>query len=90
MNEMGVVTAYNRYESEHAGLAPERVIGRRFFEEVARCADNALVAGRLRDEPELDAVLDYVFTFRLRTTPVRLRLLRSARARHRYLLVDRG
>ncbi len=89
MNALGVVTAYNAYESQHAGLKPERVLGRRFFEEVARCADNGIVAGRLREESELDVSLDYIFAFRMRATPVRLRLLRTSTSPHQYMIVDR-
>lgn len=89
MDAAGTVTHYNRRESEEAGLSPERVLGRPFFAAIALCADNPLVAGRYAAEPELDATIDYLFTFRMRSTPVRLRLLQSARAAHRYLCVLR-
>jgi len=86
----GIVTHYNRAESEWAGLSPERVLVQPFFAAIALCADNALVAGRYAAEPELDATLDYLFTFRMRSTPVRLRLLQSARAKHRFFCVLRS
>jgi photoactive yellow protein len=83
------VLAYNRYEAQATGLSPDRVRGRRFFTEVGPCMDNALVAGRLAQAPELDVVLDYVFALQMKPVPVKLRLLASPRAAARYLLVMR-
>jgi len=85
----GRVVSYNLYESQLAGLSKDRVLSRDFFADVAPCTNNYLIAERFRGEPELDAVLDYVFTLRMKPTPVRLRLLRSAAAQHMYLLVRR-
>ncbi len=72
-----------------AGLSKERVLTRNFFADVAPCTNNFMVAERFLSEPELDATLDYVFTLRMKPTPVTLRLLRSAASRHMYLLVKR-
>lgn len=83
------VLAYNRYESEATGLTAARVIGRHFFTDVGPCMDNALVAGRFVQQPELDEMLDYVFALHLKPVPVRLRLLASARHAARYVLVKR-
>jgi len=88
MTPSGDVVSYNRWESERAGLAPASVIGRNFFEAVAPCTNNFMVAERFMSEPELDAIIDYTFTFRLRPTKVKLRLLRSNDAAHNHLLVD--
>ncbi|WP_158292048.1 hypothetical protein [Paracraurococcus ruber] len=89
LDRAGCVTAYNAYESERAGLRPATVMGRPFFSTVGICGNNPLVAGRYAAEPRLDALLDYVFTFRLRPVPVRLRLLQAPEARHAWLLVCR-
>ena len=83
------VTVYNTHESETAGLDPERVLGRALFTEVAPCTNNFLVAERFREEEHLDAWLDYVFTLRMKPTPVRIRLLASPSASRRYMLVER-
>jgi photoactive yellow protein len=88
MTREGVVTHYNRRESELSGLSPQRVLGLNFFTEVAPCTNNFMVADRLRQETELDATLPYSFSVKLRPTPVTLRLLRSAAARSAYLLVQ--
>ena len=85
----GETAIYNATESAYAGLARPSVIGRPFFLTTGVCMNNFLVAQRLEDEPELDATIDYVLTFRMRPTPVKLRMLRSAAARHRFILLRR-
>lgn len=89
----GLVRVYNRYESQAAALAPERVVGMHVFDDVAPCMNNFLVAQRFddaaRDGAVLDDTIDYVLTLRMRPTPVRLRLLHVPQARFRYILVER-
>jgi photoactive yellow protein len=84
-----IVTAYNATESAQAGLSANRVLGRHLFEEVAPCMNNFMVAQRFEDEPQLDAVIPYVLTLRMRPTPVRLRLLNAPDATCRYILIER-
>ena len=88
MGEDGTVLAYNARESEKSGLPAAGVLGREFFQAVAPCTNNFMVAHRFETEVELDATIPYTFTFRMRPTPVTLRLLRSASARRMYLLVS--
>ncbi len=86
------VDAYNRYESEAAGLARSTVIGRRLFDEVAPCMNNFMVAQRFVDAADagvaLDATIDYVLTLRMRPVRVALRLLATPGGRG-YVLVRR-
>ena len=89
MDSSGKVVLYNTFESTLAGLAKDKVIGRRFFAEVAICANNHLVADRYEEEAELDVTIDYVFAFEMRRTQVQLRLLKSAGYPYRFLLVKR-
>lgn len=81
------VVQYNAYESRRAGISRDRVVGRHFFTEVAPCTNNYLVATRYEEEATLDDVIPYVFTLRMRPTPVDLRLLKRAGAERMYLLV---
>lgn len=83
----GHVLAYNRWEASLSGLDPQRVVGQHFFTQVAPCTNNFMVAERF-SEAALDDVIDYVFTFRMRPTKVRLRLIVDGSGR--FLLVDRG
>jgi photoactive yellow protein len=87
MDRAGTVTGYNTRESAGSGLDRDRVLGRDFFVDVGPCTNNYLVAERFHREPELDEQLDYVFTFRMKATPVRLRLLAAADSPRQYLAV---
>jgi photoactive yellow protein len=88
MDRDGLVLQYNRAESALAGLSPATVLGQHFFTGVAPCTNNALLAGRFALEPRLDASIDYVFSLRMRPTPVQLRLLQAPACAQRYLLVQ--
>lgn len=87
MDRDGTVLGYNTYESQRAGFAPDRVVGLNFFETVAPCTNNYLIAQRYLDEVELDEVLDFVFTVRMEPTPVKLRLLAATGSEQQYLAV---
>lgn len=87
MDRDGTVVHYNAYESQRAGISADRVLGRNFFVSVGPCTNNYLVAQRYADSPELDEELDYVFTLRMRPTPVRLRLLAREGSPRQYLAV---
>ena len=88
-----VVQRYNATESRIAGLSPERVLGHPLFTVVAPCMNNFLVAQRFEDAAtlgeRLDVTVDYVLTLRMRPIKVKLRLLATADAAQRYVLVQR-
>src|SRR5579875_3244196 len=75
MDRDGTVTGYNDAEAKFSGLPRDGVVGRNFFVEIGPCTNNYLVAQRYQDAPALDEQLDYVFTYRMAPTPVRLRLM---------------
>jgi photoactive yellow protein len=85
------VTGYNQAESQLSGLPVDEVAGRNFFVEVGPCTNNYLIAQRYQDcagqDQELDEQLDYVFTYRMSPTPVRLRLLARRGSDRQYLAV---
>lgn len=87
MDRTGSVVGYNRFESELSGLSPDRVIGRNFFEAVGPCTNNFMVAQRFADAAALDETIDYVFTYRMQPTPVRLRMLAGAGSDRQFLVV---
>lgn len=90
MSEDGIVEIYNQTESKLAGLSRERVVGIHFFSTTAQCMNNFLVAQRFIDEPDLNVIINFVLTLRMRPTPVRLRLLKGRFTRRRYILLDRS
>jgi photoactive yellow protein len=89
LDAIGVTKVYNETEARMAGLDPKRMLGTSFFDAVAQCMNNFMVAQRFEDEPELDVLIPYVLTLRMRPTPVRLRLLASRTGPLRFLLVNR-
>ena len=84
-----IVQVYNATEARMSGLDPATVMGVPFFDAVAQCMNNFMVAQRFEDEPELDDVFPYVLTLRMRPTKVRLRLLAAAEIPRRYVLIER-
>ncbi|WP_428483985.1 hypothetical protein [Rhodopila sp.] len=89
LSQDGLVAVYNATESRLAGLSAESVIGSHFFLNTAQCMNNFLVAQRFEDEAELDTIIDFVLTLRMRPTPVRLRMLKGAAAPRHYILIQR-
>ncbi len=83
------VQVYNATEARLSGLDRDSIMGVPFFDAVAQCMNNFLVAQRFEDEPELDDIVPYVLTLRMRPTKVRLRLLASAGTARRYVLIER-
>jgi photoactive yellow protein len=84
-----LVQIYNAAEARLSGLDPVMIIGAPFFDAVGQCMNNFMVAQRFIDEPELDEIVPYVLTLRMRPTRVRLRLLASAELPRHYVLIER-
>jgi photoactive yellow protein len=89
INADGIAAIYNATEARMAGLDPKRVIGSDFFNAVGQCMNNFMVAQRFEDEPELDAIIPYVLTLRMRPTRVRLRMLAGKAGSLRFVLIER-
>ena len=90
----GRITRYNVWESRAAGFPVAEVLGQDLFVELAPCMNNYLVAARFEDAAAagqpLDQTLPYVLTFRMRPTPVHLRLLARPGDACRWVLVLRS
>lgn len=88
-----IVRKYNAVESRMAGLAPSRVLGSALFTTVAPCMNNFMVAQKFEDIAanggDLDVILNYVFTLRMRPSKVRLRLLSAPSLKLSYVVVSR-
>ena len=89
----GVICRYNAFESQAAMLAPEKALGHSLFTDVAQCMNNFLVAQRFEDAQtdasSLDATIDYVLTWRMHPTKVKLRMLYAPGCATKYVLVKR-
>jgi photoactive yellow protein len=73
------IQIYNAAESCLTRFDPKRMIGADLFEEIALCMNNYLVAQRFQDALEdhqaLDDTINYMLTYRMKPTKVKLRLL---------------
>lgn len=87
------VCRYNAHESSAAGLAAAYVLGRPLFTDIAQCMNNYMVAQRFEDASAegvpLDATIDYLLTWRMRPTKVKLRMLSAPGVDTRYVLLHR-
>ncbi len=90
-NSDGIICRYNAYEAQAAVLTRERVLGRELFIEIAICMNNYLVAQRFEDARDaveaLDETIDYVLTWKMRPTKVKLRMLSSPEYPTCYIIV---
>ncbi len=89
LSATGLAEIYNAAEVLYAGMRRDSVLGQPFFLMAGVCMNNFLVAQRFEDEETIDDILDYVLTFRMRPTAVKLRLLKRPELRRRYLLIQR-
>ncbi|MCO4771929.1 MAG: PAS domain-containing protein [Deltaproteobacteria bacterium] len=90
LDDDGMVIFYNKAESKLSGRSVEDSVGRSFFTEVAPCTNNSLLRGRFEDGiamKNLDCTIDYTFTYRMRPTPVRMRLRRDGPSKTNWLIV---
>lgn len=91
MDKNGLIKAYNKYESELAHIDQNEAIGKNFFTQIAPCTNNFMVATKYTQANEnRDEILDYMFTYRIKPTRVRLRLLINLEAENQYLLVSKA
>lgn len=93
-DDEGLVKVYNDYESKMAGLSLEAVMDSDLFNTVAPCMNNFLVAQKFEDAleetAELDEIMDYVLTLKMKPTRVKLRLISSPKLQFNYVLILRS
>lgn len=90
LDDEGTVVFYNQAESKLSGRSVEDSVGHPFFTEVAPCTNNRLLRGRFEDGiamRNLDCTVDYTFTYRMRPTPVRIRLRRDGPSKTNWLII---
>jgi photoactive yellow protein len=82
LDDHGSVIIYNKYNSkEFADFKPLSVVGKNYFTEVAPCSNNFIFSGRFKRgvaAKEMNFVFDYVFTYKLAPTKVRVHLFRDS------------
>ncbi|MFE1600165.1 histidine kinase dimerization/phosphoacceptor domain -containing protein [Methylobacterium sp. ID0610] len=87
----GTILRYNRAESRLSGRAPERVIGRNFFFDVAPCTRLPAFYGRFREGLRrglLDETFSFAYGFDPQPLHVRVTLRRSAVPNRYWILTE--
>lgn len=84
-----IIKEYNTYECEESGYEKDDVMNRNLFTEVAPCMNNYLVALKFEENEDLDESLPYILSFKVKPTPVDLRLLKSKELKYNYILIKR-
>ncbi|MFT3770813.1 MAG: 4-vinyl reductase [Minicystis sp.] len=92
----GTILRYNLYESRFARIDRNQVLGRHFFEEVARCTRTESFQGRFRafvgrsgeGAPQVER-FDFLFDFAFGAQDVSVEIVRAPAAPRFYLLINR-
>lgn len=82
VDDHGKIELYNKYNyDQFADFKGHSVIGKNYFTEVAPCSNNFIFSGRFKRgvaSNNLNMVFDYVFTYKLAPTKVRVHLYRDS------------
>ena len=93
VDDAGVIKLYNKYESDLASIAPDAAEGKNFFTQVAPCTNNRLFYGRFQEGVkgnDLNAEMDYVFTYKMRPTRVKIHMYRDPREGRNFVFVKKN
>jgi photoactive yellow protein len=89
----GTIVLYNKYEAELAGVEPSFAEGRNFFTQVAPCSNNRLFFGKFKDgvaKGAIDESFKYTFTYKMKPTPVDVRIYRDTTTSQNWLFVKKA
>ena len=94
MDDEGTVEVYNKWEMDLADMHRSEVINRNFFTQVAPCTHNRLFFHSLKEATDnkegIDTRLSYTFTYRMKPTPVDIRMVRDSERLKFYMLIRRA
>lgn len=91
VSDAGVISEYNRYESQLAGVPVSAAIGKNFFTQLAPCTNNAVFYGNFKKGVAAKAyslMFVYTFSYKMKPTPVRVHLHRTAKGAN-WILVEK-
>jgi photoactive yellow protein len=87
----GTVLQFNAREAELTNLAPQRIIGRNFFRDIAPCTNRREFLGRFVEgvkSGKLDVTFNYLFDFRMKPRRVTVHLKKSYHDENFWILVE--
>lgn len=81
LDDEGNIEIYNQYNyDKFADFKGKSVIGKNYFDDVAPCTQNFMFSGRFKkgvEQDHLDTVFDFVFTYKMMPTNVRVHMYRD-------------
>jgi photoactive yellow protein len=93
LDDAGNVVMVNRYQSELGGVPVPQFEGKHWFTKIAPCSNNGLVYGNFKKgvaAKNLNVILPYTFTFKMKPTAVKLHLYRDQRSGKNFVFCIRA
>ena len=93
VDDAGRVLVFNRYLSELSGVSAKGSEGKNYFTQVNPCTNNPMFYGAFKRgvaADHLDEQFEYVFTYQMRPTTVRVHLVRDDVAKANWIFVKKA
>ncbi|MDX2146564.1 MAG: photoactive yellow protein [Planctomycetota bacterium] len=93
LDDTGNVVMVNRYQSDLGGVPVPSFEGKHWFTKIAPCTNNSLIYGTFKKgvaANNLNVVIPYTFTFKMKPTNVRLHLFRDTRTGKNFVFCVRA
>lgn len=91
VNDLGVISIYNKFESNFAGVPIEEAENKNFFTQVAPCTNNNVFYGTFKhgvSNDKMNYLFYYTFTYKMKPTIVKTHLYRDPSSKDNYILVE--
>ena len=93
VDKEGNIKLYNSYNrDEFADFKGQDVTGKNYFTDVAPCANNFMFSGRFKrgiENGNLNSIFDYLFTYKLAPTKVKVHLYSDANTGTHWIFVKK-
>jgi photoactive yellow protein len=93
IDDAGRVVLLNRYLSEMSGVSSKSAEGKNYFTAVNPCTNNPIFFGAFKRgvaNDALDEQFDYVFTYQMRPTNVKVHLYRDPASKTNWIFVKKA
>lgn len=88
MDSNNKIFDYNKVEEGLSSYKKDFVLGKDLFIDIAPCMNNYLVALKFEEREEMDEIIPYILSFKVKPVSVELRLIKKSDKR--YVLIKRG
>jgi photoactive yellow protein len=88
-NQKNLIEIHNETEAYLSGYKKEFVLGKNLFIDVAPCMNNYLVALKFEEKDEIDEIIPYILSFKVKPVSVELHLIKKKKLKLNYILIKR-